>query len=229
MKVILLSIDSDIGNIRKLNLNYNYELYKGNTDLYKCEDYIKEKWNIKYNQPDINKYRAKISHFDNYVKILEKIVFENINNVIVCEDDAILKEGINLEDLEIGIDEPVLLNAELNHPTSWKLDKKDYWIENILSQINKFNDGLNLINYDKFRWSCTACVYYPSWQCAQKLLNFIYQSPTKFTTMDLYLSKNKLIKYLYYPSIFLIKDDKVSQIDKARGCIDNYVVKNKYI
>ena len=37
-----------------------------------------------------------------------------------------------------------------------------------------------------------------------------------------WLCTNKKIKYLYYPSIFYIKDDGISQITDSKGNINDY-------
>ena len=225
MNIILLSLDTDIGKKRRSKLNYDYELFLGNTELDKCEDHVLKKMNKFYNINE-NLFRIKCCHFDSMVLILKKIVKEELNNVIVCEDDAILK----YIPTDLIIDEPVLFNCRLHHPTTYKKDTLEYRIKNIVPLVNEFitAPGVNDIDYNSYRWSCCACIYYPNYQSAQKLLDFIYEQKS-YTTFDLFLSKHKYIKYLYYPSPFSIEDEGVSQVGASSGKIDNYLRKKEII
>tara|TARA_R100000655_G_C2960700_1_gene188835 strand:+ start:253 stop:927 length:675 start_codon:yes stop_codon:yes gene_type:complete len=223
MKIFVLSLDNETGKNRRNKINYNYELIWGTSNLLDLPEDFKNKITkgldtrtLEKNKPTVMRRRG-CPQFS-YLKILQKIVDENIYNVIICEDDAILKNENLLNNLEnLNINEPVLLNAKLHHPVSYEFDK-DFDCKNI-----KFNNGLNEINYNLFRWSCCACIYYPTPQSAKYILDYI-NNTDKLTYFDLQLSKKKIIKYLYYPAVFLINDDGVSQIDKPSGLIDNYSV-----
>tara|TARA_R110002126_G_C10291576_1_gene486100 strand:- start:60 stop:725 length:666 start_codon:yes stop_codon:yes gene_type:complete len=218
MKIFVLSLKNDIGQKRRSKLNYEHEVIWGTCNLVDIpeEFKIKVRKSIPYNTIDKNLLLRKRSCPQySYLKILQKIVDENIYNVIVCEDDAILKNIDLLKDLEkLNINSPVLLNAKLYHPINYK-KKLD------LTKI-KFIEGLNEINYNEYRWGCCACIYYPTPESAQYILDYIHKT-TNLTYFDLQLSKKKVIKYLYYPSVFYINDDGVSQIDKSSGLIDNYI------
>ena len=227
MNIIVLSLDSEIGKKRRSKLNYDYELFTGNTELDKCENWIVTKMNRMHNIKD-NLFRIKCCHFDSMVLILKKIVKEKLNNVIVCEDDAILKEHIYdiFKNHNEPILKPVLLNCRLIHPTTYKSNTLTYRRENIIPLVKQFTNGINNFDYNSYRWACCACIYYPSYQSAQKLLDFIYEQD-KITTFDLFLSKHKYITELYYPSVFSIEDEHVSQVDKPCGIINNYLKKNE--
>ena len=226
MNIILLSLNNDIGKKRRSKINYDYELFIGTSELDKCEDHILKKMTTMYNC-NKNLYKGKCCHFDSMVLILKKIVKEELNNVIVCEDDAILKY-IPQDLITHIMCEPILLNCRLHHPNSWKKDTLDYRIKNIVPLVKEFNNGINDIDYNLYRWSCSACIYYPTYQSAQKLLDFIYQQKS-YTMFDLLLSKHKYFKYLYYPSPFSIEDDNTSQIGTPNGIIDNYLRSNEII
>ena len=86
-------------------------------------------------------------------------------------------------------------------------------------------NGINEIDYEKYRWSCCACIYYGSWKSVENILNYYEKDKKQLTYFDLWLSKNKLIKYLYYPSLFKIDDNGSSQVnDHNHGVIKNYEV-----
>ena len=228
MKIIVLSLDNDIGKERRKLLNYEYEVVWGNDTLDNVSSHIKNNWGIKYNQPDINAYRGYICHFDSYYKILKKIVDEKIDDVVICEDDAFIKAQLNMphsKDLGLGncYDTPIHLNAMLHHPTTWMKDNKKYHDNYILHHVIAFEDGLNEIDYSAYRWSGTACIYYPNYKSAQTIIDYIDNCKTKFTPLDLFLSKHKLIKYLCYPSLFYVDDNNITQNKSSHGYYDNYL------
>lgn len=220
MKIFVLSLKNETGEKRRSKLNYPHDVVWGtcNLDDVPEEFKIKVRKSIPYNTIDKNLLlRRRSCPQYSYLKILQKIVDENIHNVIICEDDAILKDDIVLKDLEkLNINSPVLLNSKLHHPKSYAKDK-DFSADNI-----KFKEGLNEINYNEYRWSCCACIYYPTPESAKYIIDYIDKT-NNLTYFDLQLSKKKVIKYLYYPSVFYINDDGVSQIDKSSGLIDNYI------
>ena len=219
MKIIVLSLDNEIGKKRRDLINYEYEWFKGNDKLENVPEEFIKKMNKMYNISD-NLFKAKVCQFYGYYQILKKIVSEEIDNVIICEDDAILKDKLP-ETFMPETTDILLLNSLLHHPNSWKKDTKKYHHDNILPLINNFKEGINQIDYNKFKWSCCACIYYPTHQKCLELINEIDNSK-KITTFDLWVSKKKIIKNLIYPSVFKIQDNGVSQIHKASGLIDNY-------
>jgi len=217
MKIFVLSLKTKIGEERRNKLNYNYEIIWGTDKLEDVPEEITKKMKLNPSTKDkIKLLKQKSCHFFSYCRILEKIVNEKLHDVIICEDDAILKDEKLLNNLiEKKFNKPVILNAKLHHPTNYSKDR--------LLDLNliKFKEGINEINFKEFRWSCSACIYYPNPESAEEILKFIKKS-IKLTYFDLHLSKNKIIKNLYYPSIFFIKDDGISQITNSKGNIDNY-------
>tara|TARA_R110000868_G_scaffold168820_1_gene403664 strand:+ start:56 stop:721 length:666 start_codon:yes stop_codon:yes gene_type:complete len=216
MKIFVLSLKTKIGEDRRNKLNYPHDIVWGTDKLEEVPDYIKNNMKLLSTAKDKEKLlKQKSCHFYSYCRILEKIVEENIYDVIVCEDDAILKDKNLLNNLiEKKFNSPVILNSKLHHPKNYK-NKLD------LTKI-KFKEDINEINYNEYRWSCSACIYYPNPESCKEILDFIKNTKLKYTYLDLFLSSNKKIKYLYYPSIFYIKDDGVSQITDSKGNINDY-------
>tara|TARA_R110000851_G_scaffold8631_2_gene33263 strand:- start:56 stop:721 length:666 start_codon:yes stop_codon:yes gene_type:complete len=216
MKIFVLSLKTKIGEDRRNKLNYPHDIVWGTDKLEEVPDYIKNNMKLLSTAKDKEKLlKQKSCHFYSYCRILEKIVEENIYDVIVCEDDAILKDKNLLNNLiEKKFNSPVILNSKLHHPKNYK-NKLD------LTKI-KFKEDINEINYNEYRWSCSACIYYPNPESCKEILDFIKNTKLKYTYLDLFLSSNKKIKYLYYPSIFYIKDDGISQITDSKGNINDY-------
>ena len=220
MKIFVLSLKNETGKKRRKRLNYEHEIIWGTDKLEYVPSYIKDKITIPYNVKDKEKLiRQKSCHIYSYLNILKKIIDDNLYYVIICEDDAILKhhnENLFIDLQNKNLDEPVLLNGKLHHPDTYKKD-------NIFNKYEiKFNNGINDIDYNSFRWSCSACIYYPTPQSCKYIYNYIINT-SRLTYFDLQLSKNKIIKKLYYPSIFIIDDEGVSQICNSKGTIDNYI------
>ena len=220
MKIFVISLDTAVGKQRRSKLNYQHEIFWGTDKIEEIPDYIKDKIFIPHFAKPENKnkiIKQRGCCLTSHLNLWQKIVDENLYNVIVCEDDAIMKNiNLSIELEKLNLNEPVLLNGKLHHPISYDKDK-DFNDKNIL-----LNNGINEIDYKLFRWSCTACIYYPTPESAQYMIDF-FKNVNKISNVDLTLAKKKAIKKLYYPSIFLIKDDGVSQINKSKGLIDNYI------
>ena len=118
MKIFLVSLDNVTGKERRSRLNYSYEIDYGNTSLDFVDPNIIKK--MSRNNSNDNLFRIKCCHFDQMIKLLKRIVNEKLDNVIICEDDAIDLELIDISYSSGIIKEPVLLNAKLHHPKSWK-------------------------------------------------------------------------------------------------------------
>ena len=220
MKIFVISMDTEIGEKRRKRLNYDHEVIWATDKLEDVPEWIKNKTIIPYNVKDKETLlKKKASHLYTYYKILEKIVNEKLNNVVICEDDAIMTDKKYLETIMLDYREndAVLLNGKLHHPKTYKKDK--LFNENDIH----FENGINKIDYETYRWSCCACIYYPSYESAQKLMACIIKSKS-LTWLDLFLSKHKIIKKLYYPSPFVIDDEGVSQMTGSKGYIKNYKI-----
>jgi len=233
IRIFLMSMDTETGKQRRDKINYIYESYPEYciTDINLVCDRIKNKMRKPYNINE-NLYNKICCHFQNYIYLLQKIVDEKLNHIVICEDDAILIHwGFYYYGRVENLDGPIILGSKLHHPTSWKLDTKKYFDENISPCIDEFtkseNNNIHNIDYNKYRWSCCACIYYPHWEDAKKILDFYNNDKKQLTWLDLWMSKNKLIKYLYYPSVFEINDDGLSQLNtSAGGVIYNYKIHN---
>lgn len=226
MNIFLMSLDSETGKARRKRINYDYTilpetqntLLENVPDMF-CAPRMKNLHNIKYDYK-----RAKSCHFHAYYILLKHIYENKIDNVIICEDDAKICSQDNLDKLlKSDIKVPVLLNGELHHPTSYKKSTKEYFKNTLLPIIQNFEEGINDIDYDKFRWSCCACIYYPDHTYLKKILDSM-ENDKHISTLDLWLSKKKFIPKLYFPAIFLIEDCNVSQVNTPRGTIRNYNV-----
>jgi len=208
VKIIVLSMDTEIGEKRRSKLNYDFEWFKSIDG--KC---IEDRFQFRYNTSEYKKKRI-MSVFNSHISILQKIVNEKINDVVVCEDDSI-KEF----DLKESTNEICLLGGCLRHPNNWKLDTQ-WRKENDIT----FEEGVNKIDYSKYRWTQIYAVYYPNWEKTNELLKSILESKKSYCHYDIFLSKNKLINYLYYPTPFKSCDEGISQVDKSQGIVKDYKI-----
>jgi hypothetical protein len=223
MKIIVLSMDTEIGKIRREKLNYDYELFNSVSG-----EEIIDRFNFRYNT-SLKLKDATASCFNSHLKMMKKIVDEKLNDVVICEDDSIKVYDVSQQQLS-NINEICLFGGALRHPSNWKEDKE--WRKEKVDDIvaEHFKEGLNKIDYDKYRWSGTYAIYYPNWEKTNELLNNILNSKKKYCHLDIFLSKNKLIDYLYFPSPFMSCDEGKSQINTAQGLVKDYKVfksKNK--
>jgi len=209
MKIIVLSMETKVGEKRRKLLNYDYEWFKSITPEADFED----KFIFRYNTGEKRK-KGTMGCFASHIAIMKYIVDNKIDDVVVCEDDSFKVRDFDNN----SIKDICLLGGIIRHPTSWSKDK-DFQKNNDIV----FNDGVNKIDYDRYRWTHTFAIYYPNWEKTSELLNNILQSKKKYRPIDIFLSKNKLINHLYYPTPFIHNDiEGVSQIGNSQGIIYNY-------
>ena len=216
MKILVLSMDTEKGQMRRSLLNYEYEWIKS----IDASEELKKRFSFRYNITD-NKRKAIENCFASHLNILKHIVNNKLNEVVVCEDDC-----FKINDIDYStIKDITLLGGVIRHPTSWDKDK-EFQKNNDIT----FEEGVNKIDYKKYRWSGAFAIYYPSWEQSNDLLNTIL-SKTSYRHYDLFLSKNKLINYLYYPTPYIHCDNmnkegcyckSTSQIGGGDGIIENY-------
>ena len=222
MRILVLSMDTEKGSDRRHILNYDYEWVKA----INATPEIKEKFMFRYNIKE-DKKKAIENTFASHLNILKYIIDNKINNVIVNEDDAILEGDLNaLKDLK----EATLLGGTLRHPTNWAKD--NHWRKNNSIQLKV---GENTIDYSKYRWTQIYSVYYPKWEEAKRIYDSVMNS-NKYKHYDIFLAEKRLIKKLYYPSIFTHIDNidrnkkyikATSQIGEPQGIIKNYKILGK--
>jgi len=212
MKIIVLSMDNKVGENRRKLLNYDYELFKSVSG-----EEIMDRFNFRYNTSQRLK-DATASCFNSHLKIMKKIVDEKLNDVVICEDDSI--KVYDVLDTS-NINEICLFGGAIRHPSNWSKDK-EWRKEKVDDIVNNFKEGLNKIDYQKYRWSGTYAIYYPNWEKTNELLKTILNSKKKYCHLDIFLSKNKLIDYLYFPSPFKSCDEGISQINTPQGLVKNY-------
>jgi hypothetical protein len=221
-KILVISMDNEKGQKRRSFLNYDYTRIKGvdgsdNKNPYVNE--VKKKMKLRYNanQKTIDGFAGNVA---SHLKAMDYIVKNKMNNVILNEDDSLQKKDIpkNLPN------EITLLSGQISHPKSWEKDKE--WKKNgeNLKILSAFKTGANDIDYQKFRWTQSNSIYFPSWKDAKRLLDKLRNEVKSYKSYDMVLSQNKLIKKIYYPAIFNHHDKLNSSLIATNpGVIVDYV------
>ena len=216
MKIFVISMNNEVGEKRRSLLNYDYEWI----ECVSGEE-IMDRFRFRHNSSEQFK-TATASCFNSHLTILKKIVDEKLDDVIICEDDSLKVFDVDTK----NIDEICLLGGRLAHPTSWKLDRD--WRKTKESEIiENFKEGVNKIDYEKFRWIHTYAIYYPKWEKTKVYLEKILDSKNKYRPLDNYLASEQLINHLYYPTPFMMNDNNISQIRKSKkglGMLKDYKI-----
>lgn len=143
---------------------------------------------------------GKLGCFAAHVKCLKYIVKNNLINTIVCEDDVRHVRRIPRLD-SFPRDGMCMLGGEMRQPV------QDPWYEEANFQRKKkrilrgLKKGVNAIDYDKYSINGSEAIFYPNADVAKQILEEISRS-TSLTHFDLWLRKNKLMKYIYFPNPF---------------------------
>ena len=219
MKVIVISMDTGKGKERRALLNYDYTWLEGCIGSIEQDPYVAEAKEKLYRRPNTlqRTYDGQAGCFASHIKALESIVKEGIGAVI-CEDDAVQTHALP----EKMPTEICLLSGSLEHPKIWA--KTAEWKKQKSFEIVEgFQDGVNAIDYDEFRWTITCAYWVPSPEKARELLDKLRDLKV-WRAYDITLSKHRLINHLLFPAIYKHQDKVGSQIQQGRhpGVVINY-------
>jgi GR25 family glycosyltransferase involved in LPS biosynthesis len=163
---------------------------------------FKKRFVFRYNTAE-KKALGHIGCFGSHIKVLRKIINENLKNVIVLEDDS---SDINkIPKSLIDFPHSVYLGG-------WMVKPK---IKDINQPVDrsKFINGINKLDYSKYRILETRGYFVPNKQEAKRMLDIIESAP-RLKNVDIFFSKNEIIKYFYYPALSLQTPKLVSRINE---------------
>ena len=143
-------------------------------------------------------YRKKvIACSKSHKQLLLKIIIEDLKNVLIMEDDAIIEDWDRLEELD-NINEFCYVGGQINAPLM--KDFKTFPKEDIQEYFLK---GVNPIDPKEFRMAQTCGYFIPNADVAQKLLSLIPNGKKEraIDTEYIALQKKKYISLFYYPAI----------------------------
>ena len=206
MKIIVLSMDNEMGKKRREKISYDFEWFKCEPTL----EFIHNKFSHFWNK-GIEKKNTCENCCSNWYKLLKKIYDEKIDDCIVMEDDNIIKKDIYDRFIKDEKKQLCYLNGQFITPHHFK----PYY------NFHKQN-GLNTINYETSKILCTYGFYIPKHTDIKHILT-IMEECQYIRAFDIFIMKYKSIKHYYYPSVLLNDDDGYSQLgNKSYGIIDNY-------
>tara|TARA_R110001632_G_scaffold155915_4_gene274213 strand:- start:84 stop:764 length:681 start_codon:yes stop_codon:yes gene_type:complete len=224
MNILVISLND---SKRLSKLNYEYTKIDAD-DWSNTQPIIKGKMVRKFKEGQKH-FNSKCGCFSSHYKTYKYIVENKLNNVIICEDDAILDCGEDFENIgkkrtiRTIMDELknggkiTLLGAKLLHPTNYR---KEFVATNVVAELE---NGLNTIDKTKFRWSGTWAIFYPTWESVNEIIKEIEKPTTKLNHMDLWLCKKGFITDLFYPSVFTHNDGGTSAFGIKRKIFKNYL------
>jgi GR25 family glycosyltransferase involved in LPS biosynthesis len=145
-------------------------------------------------------YRKKvIACSKSHKQLLLKIIIEDLKNVLIMEDHAIIEDWKELELLEEeGLTDFCYVGGQMNAPLM--KDFKTFPKDDI--QYN-FSKGVNPIDPKEERIDQTCGYFIPNAKVAQKLLSLIPngKKARAIDTEYIALQKKKYISLFYYPAI----------------------------
>ena len=146
------------------------------------------------------KCACMLSHFD----LWKHIVKHKLNGVTILEDDAMKRYFYSTPLPADGI--TYLGGATFTPHMTGKFINVD------------LQDGINKINFDDYRVLMTMSYYIPTYEIAQKLIDFI-ESKRRYRAIDVMLGelqKNDKT-YLYYPAIYTERPNESQIQSKSRN------------
>ena len=154
--------------------------------------------------------------FFSHFKLWQKIAEGNLNT-IVCEDDALLVRDIDIDLPTFSDDCITLLGGCIRTPGAWCREKSEF-VENLkfLNIVKNFKPGLNIIDYDEYKWTNCLAYYLPA-NIARKLVSKVEAAHHKVRPVDIWLGQTGFVQQLFFPNIFIDMDDSVTQVNSPKG------------
>ena len=215
--IFVISLDNEIGRERRSKLNYKYTWWKG-VEGKDVPPFYREQMKFHPNAGEYNR-NGKLGCFYTYLQLLQYIFENKLDNVIVLEDDCILIKEFNIEDLP---NEPCYLNGSFFNPFITK--QRRSWVNDFIKN-NKFNTGVNQIDFSNFKILGTLGIWFPNWYEVEEIYAEIMIT-SRYKAIDNMLAELQLIKLFYYPSLYIHQDIGISNINKKNytgKTIINYI------
>jgi len=143
-----------------------------------------------------------------HLEMLKKIIDEDLHNVIILEDDCIIKDMELLKEvIHLLPDDFVYLGGQISSPlvkNYLSFEKKDK--QNVIHSISNDNNLINCIQPETFRITHCCAYYIPNKNVATKLLSSIQEiyKCRKYRAIDVMfheLQKRNIIKYFVFPAL----------------------------
>lgn len=155
-------------------------------------DDILEKYYFRYNAK--KDYRRKVvACAESHKKLLNEIILNDLKEVVIIEDDAIINDFSRLEELK-DVDDFTYIGGDITSLTLTKSDefrktKKEYVRESLKL-------GMNTINISNWRVAHACGYYIPNKQVAKKILDLIpvYTKGRAIDKEYMMLQEKKIIK-----------------------------------
>jgi len=168
-------------------------------------DDILEKYYFRYNAK--KDYRRKVvACAESHKKLLNEIILNDLKEVVIIEDDAIINDFSRLEELK-DVDDFTYIGGDITSLTLTKSDefrktKKEYVRESLKL-------GMNTINISNWRVAHACGYYIPNKQVAKKILDLIpvYTKGRAIDKEYMMLQEKKIIKDFIYPAIVTLDID----------------------
>lgn len=213
MRILMISLDTNIGRQRRARANFAFERLPGVRAL-DAPRWVHERMRTIPQCSEATR-AARVGVFAAHVLALEHIISSRIEGAIVLEDDAVLSGTIPSAN-ELPRDEACYLGGCLIHPKSLAKNKQFWKDELPLLVDGELITGVNVVEYDRYRVMGMYAVYYPTPEAAARVLDQLLGATT-IRHIDLTLNRLRAIKYLYYPNVFHHDDKGETQNAEAWG------------
>lgn len=156
-------------------------------------------WNVPPNQ-----HKAKCGCFQSHLSLLKWIVIHKLDNILICEDDALLVGGTKSLPKKFAKDGITylggfIMNEKITSKDPIKIDHKI---------------GLNELDKSKYRMLMAMSYFIPNWKLAENIVDLI-ESKDRVRAWDIELNNCCEKSYYIYPAPF-IEEDVPSTIREGR-------------
>jgi len=167
------------------------------------DDETLSKYHFRHNAKD--EYRRKVvACAESHKNMLKDIILNDLKEVVIIEDDCVIKDFSRLEELKTRNDF-TYIGGDI---TSLTLNKANEFRRCKKNELRlKLKKGLNEIDIENWRIAHACGYYIPNKEIAEKILKLIpvYDKCRAIDKEYMLLQEKKIIKDFIYPAISIIR------------------------
>lgn len=154
--------------------------------------------------------RKVVACAESHKKLLNEIILNDLKEVVIIEDDAIINDFSRLEELK-DVNDFTYIGGDL---TAIKWDLYKEFVKTKKEDVRQsLKIGMNTINISDWRISHACGYYIPNKEVAEKILKLIpvYEKGRAIDIEYMLLQKKKIIKDFIYPAIVTLNEEEAKK------------------
>jgi len=209
--LLLISMDNEVGRQRRARSNWAPSvLIRGATGA-EAPEAFRQRFRFMHTaRPETRE--GIVGCAWSHVLALRRIVEDGLENVIILEDDAVLRQRGRLPaPVDLPTDEAVYFGGCMRTPGPWASQRRDF-PEALEAELwSRLKPGLNPVQ--DFSVAGSEALFVPNSGVARQLLGPLEDPAVRLLHLDLFRRKHRQVRLLWFPNCFAADDPVASQVE----------------